>query len=99
MVGVMIFRCPSPLSHLHPGLAKGSSNLIRMVHVVIYSVDRFLSISICFSWVHTSRKKNFNHFQVTVLNGIEQWGVFVVIDTVEVASSIHEKLYDIVKTV
>jgi hypothetical protein len=99
VVKVVILRRPTSFSHSLLRVLERPLDFVCIVHLIIDPIDGLLSIRIGLAWVDSSSEEDLHNFEVAILNSIEQGGVFIVVDTVQIASGIHKQFDNVVITI
>jgi hypothetical protein len=99
VVRMAVFGGASSFTYSLPCCHQSGTNLVCVFRLLAHTVDWLFSVHVGFSRVDTSVQQKLDHSEVAVVDGVEQWSIFIVVDTVQIAAGLDQKFDNILASI
>ncbi|KAK1966330.1 hypothetical protein LY78DRAFT_578590 [Colletotrichum sublineola] len=96
---MVVLRCASPIALPRLCFDERSPELFCILQIVAYSIQRFFAAQVGLPWIDSRVEEHFHYSQMTIVDGVQQWCVLVIVHTVQVAAGVDKELHDILVTI
>ncbi|KAK2062805.1 hypothetical protein LY76DRAFT_505011 [Colletotrichum caudatum] len=96
---MVVFGCAPPIALPRFCFHERSPKLFCVLQIIAYSIQRFFTTQVGLPWIDSGVEEHFHYSQMTIVDGVQQWCVLVIVHTVQVAAGVDEELHDILVTI